>query len=326
MKRLVWLSIVIVIVAALWTGAWLWGSSQIGAVQQQLAAADGVSSPKVTCGTFGVSGFPFGFDISCINATVIYGDTTVTVAGVKAQAEVYNPFFVLVSAKSPASFADAFSGSQSRLDFSDANASLRLNPWRIARISVVVDQPALTDTVVEDQPIAKATHLEAHLIDEPDKHDAKAGLASLAQYAEVDGLSVPTTSPATTIGNGKVTLEGEVTNLSDDARTYGDPDLLKRWQAAGGSFTLKSLHGVDGDRSFDVTGEAKLDASGRLDGRVKLQSKGVIEVIGPSIPDAYRGILTGSPAADGSYSQTISIAAGLVFVGLVPVGSLPPLY
>jgi len=54
--------------------------------------------------------------------------------------------------------------------------------------------------------------------------------------------------------------------------------------------------------------------------------KALLEVIGPSVPDAYRGLLTGSPAADGSYTQSINVAAGLVFVGLVPVGSLPPLF
>jgi hypothetical protein len=322
MRRIIGLAIVVVLVAALWTGAWLWGASQIGAVQQQLAAADGVTSPKVTCASFAVSGFPFGFDVTCANVSVTYGDTTVTAAGLQAQAEVYNPFFVLVSAKSPATVADAFSGSQSRVDFGAANASVRLDPWRIARVSVVVDQPVWTDTVVEDQLIAKATHLEAHLIDEPDKHDAKAGLASLAQYAEIDGLSMP----ANTISNGKLTYQGEVSNLSDDVRTYGNPDVLKRWQAAGGVFTLKSLTGTDGDKTFVASGDAKLDAAGHVDGHLKITSKGVVEVIGPLIPDAYRGLLTGSPAADGSYSQTINIAAGLVFVGLVPVGSLPPLF
>lgn len=326
MKRLIGLSIVIVIVVMLWTGAWLWGESQIGAVESQLAAADGVSAPKVTCGNFAVSGYPFGFDITCTAAAVTYGDTTVTVAGLKAQAEVYNPFFVLVSAKSPATLADAFSGTQSRIDFAAANASLRLDPWRIARVSVVLDQPAWTDTVVEDQLIAKATHFEAHLIDEPDKHDAKAGLASLAQYAEIDGLSVPATAAATSIENGKVTYEGEITNLSDDVRSYGAPGFLKRWQAAGGTFTLRSLTGEDGDRNFTVSGDGKLDSAGHIDGHLKLTSKRVIEVIGPSIPDTYRGLLTGSPAADGSYTQTINVAAGLMFVGLVPVGSLPPLF
>ena len=46
----------------------------------------------------------------------------------------------------------------------------------------------------------------------------------------------------------------------DDVRTYGDADLLKRWQAAGGMLTLKGLKGEDGDRNFTVTGNAALDA------------------------------------------------------------------
>jgi len=52
----------------------------------------------------------------------------------------------------------------------------------------------------------------------------------------------------------------------------------------------------------------------------------VVERLGPIIPDQYKGLILGGQAADGSYSQTISIAAGLAFAGLVPVGVIPPVF
>jgi len=322
MKRIILLGLVVVIVVALWSGAWLWGAGQIEAYQKQFAAADGEANPKVTCGSFAVGGYPFGFDVTCANLTVTYQDTTVMGAGLKASAEVYNPFFVKLSAKSPITIADDFTGSQSRVDFSDAEASARLDGWRIARISVIADTLVWNDTVVGDRLIATAGHAEAHLIDVPDKHDAKAGLATLDEYVLVDKLNAPGFS----ISAGKATLEGEVSNVSDDVRTYGYGDLLVRWQKANGMFTLRGLKGEDGDRNFNATGNLSLDSQGRVQGQVRLNSKGVVEVISPMIPDLYRGLITGAQAADGSYSQTINIAAGTAFVGLVPAAVIPPLF
>ncbi len=53
------------------------------------------------CGEFGVGGFPFGFDVTCNDALVTSGDVTVSVAGFKAAAEVYNPTHVLIFVQSP---------------------------------------------------------------------------------------------------------------------------------------------------------------------------------------------------------------------------------
>src|ERR1044072_2339451 len=191
MRRIIILGAVVVLVVAAWTGAWFWGAGFITDQVRALADADAVTEPKVTCGSFGVGGFPFGFDLTCTNATINYGDITVTASGLKASAQVYNPTFVLVFAQSPVSIADAFTGSQSRVDFASAQASARLTGWRIGRVSLVGEKPVWNDTVLEDQLIAKADHAEAHLLDLPDDHDAKAGLAGLGQYVKIEGLNAP---------------------------------------------------------------------------------------------------------------------------------------
>src|SRR3569623_306729 len=262
MRRIIILGAVVVLVIGAWTGAWFWGAGFITDQVRALANEDGVTEPKVTCGSFGVGGYPFGFDLTCAAASVSYGDITVTASGLTASAQVYNPTFVQAFAQSPVSFADAFTGSQSRVDFASAQASARLTGWRIGRVSLVVEKPVWNDTVLEDQLIAKADHAEAHLIDLPDLHDAKAGLAGLGQYVKIEALN----APGFEISAAQATLESTVDKLPDDVRTYGDADLLKRWQAAGGAFTLKSLTASDGATNFDATGMLKLDAQGRLNG------------------------------------------------------------
>jgi hypothetical protein len=323
MKKIIALGIVIFVLAAGYTIAWFWAAGQAADYVKTLETADGVTTPRVTCDSFGIGGFPFGFDVTCTKATIVSGDVTVAVAGLKASIEVYRPTHVLVFAQSPLSVDDAFTGSRSRLDFTSVQASARLNGWRIGRVSMVMEAPAWNDTVLDDDRLlARADRLELHAIDVPEKYDAAAGLATLAQFAEIDGLN----APGYEIAAGKSTFESEITNLPDDVRTYGDTDLLQRWQSAGGKFILTDFKGDDAANRFQANGTLGLDGSGRVEGQLKLSSKGVVERLGPLIPEDFKGLIVGGQAEDGSYSQTVNIAAGVVFSGLMPAGMIPPLF
>jgi hypothetical protein len=322
LKKIIALGAVVFLLVALYSGAWMWAAGQATGYVKALETADGTTTPRLVCDSFSVGGWPFRFDATCTGATVVSGDVTVTVSGLKASAEVYRPTHILVFAQSPVAIDDAFTGSRSRLDFASAQASVRLEGWRIGRASAVINGAVWNDTVLEDRLLATADTLEAHLIDVPGKHDAGAGLATVAPYAKVTGLD----APGLAIGGGEATFEGEITNLPDDVRRWGDADLLQRWQAAGGKFTVTSFTGGDATSSFDATGTLGLDPNGRVEGQVQLHSRGVVERLGPMIPEQYKGWIVGTQAEDGSYSQTLNIAAGVVFSGLMPAGMIPPLW
>lgn len=322
MKKIIALGVILFVLVAGYTGAWFWAAGQATAFVKTLETADGVSTPRVVCQQFGIGGWPFGFDVTCTNATIESGDVMVTVSGLKASAEVYRPTHVLVFAKSPVTVEDSFTGSRSRIDFASAEASARLEGWRIARVSVVVNEPVWNDTVLDDRLVASASKIEAHLVDVPAKHDAGAGLATLANYVVVEGLD----APGFEIGNGRATFEAEITNLPDDVRTFGSGDLLQRWQAAGGKFNIVGFKGDDATSSFDASGTLGLTTGGRVEGQVKLHSRGVVERLGPMIPEQFKSWIVGTPAEDGSFSQILNIAAGVVFSGLMPAGMIPPLF
>jgi hypothetical protein len=322
MKKIVALGIVVFVLVAGYSAAWLWAAGQATSYVESLRTADGITMPRVTCARFSITGFPFRFDASCSNAMIESGDVSVGIESFKATVEVYRPTHMLVFVQSPVHVQDAFTGSRSRVDFTSLQASARLEGWRIARISLIAEGPTLTDTVLEDRPVASAKRLEAHVIDEPAKHDAAQGLATLAQFVKLDGLDAPLWN----IGAGSATFEGEITNLPDDVRTYGDADLVRRWQAAGGRYTISAFKGSDSGGAFDVSGTLGLDGTGRAEGQLKLHSSGVVERLGPLFPPEYKDWIVGTPAADGSYSQTLNIAAGVVFSGMMPTGVIPPLF
>jgi hypothetical protein len=193
--------------------------------------------------------------------------------------------------------------------------------WRIERISLVADGFTWTDTVLADRTALSAEHVEAHLVDVPERHDAAAGIAVLAAYAELNGSMAPDLG----IAGGDISLEAEVSGLPDDLRAFGEEDAARDWQAAGGQLKLVSLNGKAGEEFIESSGTFALDSGGRLDGTAELKSKGLVERIGNMLPPEWQAIILGAKRPDGSYSQTLTIRAGVVFSGLVPIMMIPPL-
>lgn len=320
MKRIGFLIALVLVVVVGWTAAWFWLSGEIRRNVVALAEADGVTSPRVTCDTLNIAGFPFRFDLTCAGAAVTSGDVTAKVAELRATVLVYRPTHALAFAKAPILLDNSFTGQKSRLDFTDMEMSARLDGWRIARISVIADALRWTDTVFGETLLAETDHAEVQILDIPEQHDAAKGLAALATYTTFTGLK----APLITVDDANITLEAELTAVPDDVRNFGDPALLQRFIANAGKLNLVSLRGEDGEASFDGSGSFALNASGTLDGKLALASKGVVDRIEQLFPGSMNPIVVGSAAADGTYTQNFAIAGGVIYAGIIPLGVIPP--
>lgn len=335
LRKFLWLAIAVVVVVALWTFGWFWAAGELRQQVQLLADGDGEAKPKITCGSFTVTGFPFRLDAECRDGQVIDGDLTVTATALRASLLVYNPTHVIFSAHAPIAYADAFTGSQRRLDFSGLEGSARLTSgdllkglsgegWRIARVSVVADDVAWVDTVASDIVEARAAHIEAHLIDMPEQHDATAGTAGLAAYVNAKTLDLP----ALQVTGGELSLDAEATKLPDDLRALTSADAIRRWQAAGGTLKLVKLAGSQPqpDERFEITGDATLTPAGLVQGQVNYTTKGVLDRLAAFVPPLQLVALKGAPAVDGSFSNALSIDNGVIRLIGVPLLQLPPAF
>ena len=331
MNRFVWLGLVVLLLAGLWSAGWFYAAGETRNAVAALGAAD--RDPRLACGTLDITGFPFRFDLACTGASIVGGAVTTTVAGLKASVLVYNPTHAVISAQSPITVADAFTGSQRRIDFESAEGSVRVETgdllkglggegWRLARASLVADGVSLTDTLTVETLLLSASHLEAHLLDMPERHEPETGLAALAAYARMDDVQ----APALAITGGEASLEAELSGLPDDLRQFATPDALVRWRDAGGQLKLVSLDGTAGEEFLRSSGTLALDSAARVEGQIQLASKGLVERSGTLIPEDWKGIVLGQQAADGSYSQTLNLRGGFIFAGLLPVGQLEPLF
>lgn len=322
MKRFAILAAAIVLVVVAWSGAWFYFSGQIRSAIEAQGLADGVTSPRLACGTISITGFPFRFDIDCTAATLEAGDLLVSVAEVRASALVYRPFHIRAWLRGPAQLADAFTGARSELRWSDLEASLRLENDRLERLSVVAGGLGWYDTLLGETLLLSAPAAELHLLDMPETFDAEAGTGALAGYMRGEGIA----APGLGITDADLSTEVELTGLPADLALLGAPDALQRWQAAGGALRLVSLRGEDGDSFLIAEGEARLDAEGRVEGDVAIHSRGLVEHIAPLFPAPYGPLLLGNPADDGSYRQSISARGGVVMSGLLPAGTIAPLF
>lgn len=321
-KRIIILGSVVIAVVVLWSVAWFIGANLIRQNIEAQALADGVTQPRVTCGTLGVGGYPFRYDVDCQTAQIASGDLVLDVPDIRASIRVYAPTHLLASAAGPMVLSDGFTGTRNSLAWSTLEASIRLADWRIARASISGKDLVWSDTLMGETLIAQSPLAEVHLFDIPEQHDAERNLAALAGYALVDGLSYP----AMTLDGAKAEVQLELSGLPDDVRTWGDPQLLPAIQQAGGALKIVSVHATDQDSVLDAEGELRLDPQGMLDGTINIKSVGVAERIGPMLAEPWRTLVFGTPAADGSFSNQLNFRGGGVFSGLVPIANVPPLF
>lgn len=335
MRKFIWLGVVVLALIGLWSLGWLLLAGEARKQVELLAANDGESAPKLSCGALSVTGYPFRFDVACTEALLVMGDVSVRAAGVKASVLAYSPTHVIYSLASPLRFEDAFTGSRSRVDFAgfegsarltarDFNAVLNGEGWRIARISMVADKPSWTDTLAGDLLQASADHAELHLLDMPEQHDAEAGTAGLALYATVAALAAPGLAVAEAEGS----LELEVSGLPDDLNGFADPQLAQKWQQRGGVAKLVRLKGEQPapETMIDASGEARLNAAGLLDSTLSYRSKGLFPRFAGLLDPIYLAMLQGKEEPDGSFSNSIATQNGEMRLLTFTLFSIPPLF
>lgn len=321
-KRIIILGTIVLLVVLAWSGGWFFLAGLVRQNIEAQALADGVESPRVTCGSLRVSGFPFRFDVDCTDAIILSGDIEATVPGIRASIMVYRPTHFLASAKGPATVTDAFTGMRNEIAWSGLEASLRVWDWRIERLSIVGHDLVWSDTLVGNSVIAQATQLEGHLLDVPEQHDSARHVATLAGYMSTKALAYP----GLTLADTNADVELELSGLPDDIRAWDNPQLPSVWQQAGGQLKIVSIRGSDGASTLNAEGTLGLDPSGHVDGTLAIASTGVAERIGPLLEEPVRTLVLGSPAPDGSYNNQLTFKAGALFSGLIPIAQIPPLF
>lgn len=319
MKRFAILGSLVILVVALWTGAWFYISNRI---QNEVGALANLQ-PRITCAKLNIGGFPFRIDITCTNFSFQDGDITVDVAKVQAVALVYRPTHVQIFAEQPMQISDAFAGSQTQLTWSNAKASVRMDGFKLARASLVVEQPKLTDELIGSSQILAGEHFELHLID----GGAQSTLED-RQNLNLYAFLVQADAPLVQIEQAEIKLDVEITAMPNDVRIWNSPELRTIWRAGEGNLRLHDFSMESSELSFSAKGSGTITPDGYLTGEAKLTSAGLIDRLQASgnLPPMVMALIAGTKIDENNYEQSLSIDNGVLSLGGIPLLKTPKLF
>ena len=315
MNRFVALGSVVVAVVALWCGGWFLGAGWLkGEIANRAEAA-----PSVVCDELGIAGFPFRYDITCTGARVTNEDISVSVGELRASLLVYNPTFVELFARGPATLSDAFTGAAYRLDWQTLQASVRLDWTALNRASLVADGLVLSDTVLDTYELARIAHLELHALGTegavaPERRN-------LRLFAGVENAVAPQLANPV-----MAEISARLTEWPKNILLWGASDVLPYWASGGGALAIEKAELTTGDLSAALEGTLAPDESGRINGSLSLTSRGFGPLLKEYMAPPLAGALLGPEDPDGVTHQTLAISNSILRAGIVPLLEFPPLF
>jgi hypothetical protein len=322
MKRFRILFSVVLLITAGWSGIWLFVAGQIETQRHLLANPADPTAPTVTCGVFSVSGFPFQFAARCSDMVAIDGDVTLTLGQVEFIVLAYRPTHAIAFFQGPLQYSNAFFGTRQEVRWSKLEASVRLNGWQMVRTSLQGENIGYFDTLIGEQLLTRAKKFDLHLLDIPERYDADRSSGSLAAFSSAETLD----APPYTIEGGRFTFEAELSQVPDDIRQWTNPNLARLWQSAGGQLKLNRLEADDEMSAINLSGEISLDPAGNPNGSIIVNSTGVVDRLGTLVAPEMQPLFFGKQKPDGTYQQNLTLRAGALYTGIIPILQLPPLF
>jgi hypothetical protein len=350
------------VLAALWTGFWLYASSTAQATLTQWREQEARLGRTYACGSQSAGGYPFRLEVRCDNATAemrAFQPTLLLAAkSFLVVAQVYDPSLLIGEVTGPLSVSETGGREALIANWRVAQISVRGRPNAPERVSFVADDLRV-DRGREGGPrLAGAAHLEVH---------GRANPASTSNSPAAD--LVLRLSGATLPAAGDLAAQpadAEVTAVLRGLRNFAPrpiPAMLRDLQAAGGRLEVSSVRLQQGDTVVQANGSLGLSPAGRLDGTMTVAIAGfdkfmaslgslpkpappatgpgrpvvsAFDRLAPALGGAGRDqiaagllgflgertLLEGKPAV----TMQLRLSDGAAYLGPIPLGQIPPLY
>lgn len=314
----------IILVCGAVTAAWFYIANQIN---QQVQMA--VDDPQLglTCADRSVSGFPFRFDVRCLNATLESGDATIAIPRIEATALFYRPTHILAFIEGPIDYQNAFTGAHKQLRFETAEASARADfSMNIQRISAQLVKPVWSDQLIGTLDVGSADLFEAHVLAHAEKDT---GFFAYAKFNNVQAQQMGVEKLDTII-------EAEITEIGQNINSWLFPDTLQQFAADEGKLIIEKYETTGTivplgqsnpqDVAFTADGEFTLTDQGMLQGILRTNSKNIVDQFDLSALGPMAAAIVGAPDQDGKHNIPVMANAGVISVGMAPVYLVPPLF
>lgn len=328
-----WIVAILILIPVLWVGYWFAARTVADAAVERLISRP-VAGGRVTCSARSLGGFPLRLDLGCERAA--YADTagqqvSAELAGIRASAPLYLPGHVEADLGSPFVVNAPAAGVALTAEWSAGVTTATAGLDGLKSVGATFDSLDFVSTGSAKLPLAtlKAARAEASVAPAGGNGYRMEALARNLQVVPADGRIIPPFS-----------TEARVVALEFGGSLGTDPKAaLLKWLRAGGTANVERLKLVAGEAGADADGQLTLDAAGVLSGKLNLRLRNpeafsdFAEAIKPGTGEKISQILPVLMALtipvstpDGPARQTaLIIRKGVVSIGIVPIGTIPPL-
>jgi hypothetical protein len=351
---------IVVVLAVGWTGLWNYAARRADAELAAWRSREAAAGRVFSCGTQRIAGFPFRIEIKCTDPAVDLqaNQLAFRLKDLLAAVQIYQPALLIAEFTGPLTVANQGRPPDFVADWTLAQTSVHGLPSEPDRISVVLDKPSVARPASPAaQALASAEHLELHVRQAPrlPQDPPVLDLALDLRQTLLPGL------PQVPEGPIDAEIAATLRGLKD-LRPKPLSALLRDLQAANGRLEITHARIRQGEIIGVGQGTLGLTARGTLDGQIQLTVAGIEQLmialgldkkVGQASQNALDRVapglnldrllgsrgnaalaaagvaMLGQPAElEGRRAVTLPLrfADGVVFLGPVRAGEVPPLF
>ncbi|MCF3641009.1 DUF2125 domain-containing protein [Rhizobium sp. TRM95111] len=321
-RRLKGLTIGVVAVAVLYTGAWFYGAGKVRTLLEE-RFADESGPVVVACPNLDLRGFPFRIGVFCDSVRIddSGSGTSLTLGALRSAAQVYRPGHAVVEVDGPAQLRVS-PGLIVSADWDLMQASGVAGTDGLDRGSLAHDglHGGIAGGLSGNRARFEARHGEAHLRRNAKALDAAVSFDDLLFRIGDEALPTVDAEADLTVADAAGWLAGRMPRDIASAALRGD---LRRLSLDLGDGVAATLSGTF---AFDANG--LLSGSFELDMRDIAAWRSVAAKVFPQERDLVDNIADTVTALSGdgrNAGVNLTVTEGTIYMGVIPLGVLPPL-
>jgi hypothetical protein len=270
---------VIVVLAAGWCGLWYYAASVADRTLAGWVAREAAAGRDYSCGSEGISGFPFRVQAHCVTADAALKSSTppfvLAAQEITFTAQVYHPTVLVGDVTGPLTVAAPGQPPSFVATWSLARMSVSGLPPNPDAVSFTIQQPHLNRGAGDNAPTlfsADDTDFQARIVGgAADDHPV------IDAVLHFDSATAPSIHPLLgepLKGNIEVVLRG-----FKDLSPKPLADRLREMATSGGNIEIKALRIERADAAVVGSGTLTVNANGRLDGVIQVSVYGLDSIV-----------------------------------------------
>lgn len=269
---------IVAVLAVAWSGLWFYAAARAQTAMAGWLDREARLGRVYACGAHSVGGFPFRIEVRCDNASAelraLQPPLSIKAPGLLVAAQIWQPTLLIGEFTGPLQIGDAGGPPQMLVNWSLSQASVRGQPRRPERISIVMDNPVFDRAGGAGGRIASGKHAEFHarMVSGTPANKPVVDLA-----ANLVAVSAPALGP----------FLAQPTDADIDINLTGLKDLSpKPWPARfrevyenDGYVDVRRLRARQAEWLAIGAGRLKLTANGKLDGSLRVTIAGIEKLL-----------------------------------------------